>query len=167
MANIITGVRIVCAVALIFCPTFSSLFYFLYILGGISDVLDGIAARHLGKETKVGARLDTVADTVFTAVVIIKTVRAVNIPLWIIIWTVLIAVIKCINIISGFILYKRFIAEHTVMNKICGALLFVIVLCLGLLPGRLTVILIVLTGAVTTFAAIQEGYYIQTGKEIG
>ncbi len=57
IANIITGIRIVCAIALLFCPTFSSWFYIPYILGGISDVFDGIVARHFGKETKFGARL--------------------------------------------------------------------------------------------------------------
>ena len=167
MANIITGIRIVCALALIFCPTFSTWFYMLYILGGISDVLDGIAARHLGKETKFGARLDTIADIVFTAIVIVKVVRALYIPVWIIIWIVSIAVMKCINIISGFVIYKQFVSEHTAMNKICGVLLFAIPLCIGRFPWQPVAILIILTCAIATIAAIQEGHYIRTGKEIG
>ena len=94
MANIITGVRIVCAAALIFCPTFSAWFYALYILGGISDVLDGAAARHFGRETKLGAQLDTLADVVFTAVVLLKVVQTVKIPMWLIVWIACIAVIS-------------------------------------------------------------------------
>ena len=166
MANIITSIRIVCAAALIFCPTFSSWFYLFYILGGISDVLDGIAARHFGKETNLGARLDTVADIVFTAIVIIKVVLSVNVPLWIIIWIICIAVIKCINIISGFVIGGRFVSEHTVMNKLCGILLFAVPLCIGNFPWQPVAVLIILTCVLATIAAIQEGHYIRTGKEI-
>ena len=166
MANIITCLRIVCALALGFCPTFSGWFYFLYILGGISDVLDGIAARRLGKQTRLGARLDTAADTIFTAVVIIKVVHAVSFPVWLVVWIVCIAVIKCGNIICGFVIYRRFVSEHTVMNKICGVLLFAIPLCVGMLPKRIVAVWIILTCVAATFAAIQEGHYIRTGKEV-
>ena len=165
-ANWITGIRIVCAPALIFCPTFSKAFYVLYILGGASDVLDGIAARRLGKATKFGAQLDTIADTVFFAVVILKTVRAVPVPLWIILWIVCIAVIKCVSVIVGFLLHKRFVSDHTVMNKICGGLLFVIPLCVGRLPRRMGTILMILTCVTATAAAVREGHDIRTGKEI-
>ncbi len=166
VANVITGIRVVCALALIFCPTFSTRFYALYIPGGISDLLDGIVARRFGKETKFGARPDTVADIVFAAVVIIKTVRAIYIPAWLIVWIICIAVIKCANMISGFVIHKRFISEHTVINKICGVLLFAIPICIGQLPRRPVAILIVLTCGAATVAAVQEGHYIRTGKEI-
>ena len=167
MANIITSIRIVCAVVLIFCPAFSTWFYVFYIVGGISDVIDGIVARHMEKETKLGAKLDTIADIIFTLIVIIKVVLSVKIPVWLIIWIVCIAIIKCINIISGFVINKQFISEHTVMNKICGVMLFAIPLCIGIFSKQLvTDILIVLTCAAATFAAIQEGHYIRKGKEI-
>lgn len=166
MANIITLVRIACAFGMIFCPTFSAWFFVLYIVGGVSDVLDGIAARHFGKETAFGARLDTIADIVFAAVVVIKTVRAVSIPMYLCVWIVCIAVIKCINIVTGFVLYKRFTAEHTVMNKICGVLLFAFPLCVGYLSPQAVEVLLVSICAAATFAAVQEGYFIRAGKEI-
>ena len=166
MANIITSIRIICAAALIFCPTFSKWFYILYILGGISDVLDGIVARHFENETKFGANFDTIADIVFTAVVIIKIVWAVNVPVWIVIWIIGVAIVKCINIISGFVIYKRFVSKHTLMNKITGVVLFTIPLFIDILPWQPVAILIILTCATATFAAIQEGHYIRTGKEV-
>ena len=162
----ITGIRIVCAISLIFCPTFSTWFYVLYIVGGVSDVLDGMAARHFGKESRLGAQLDTAADLAFTMIVIIKLVRAIHIPVWLIVWMICIAVIKFINVISGFVIYQRFVSEHTVMNKICGGLLFAIPLCIGQFPWQPTVILMILTCAAATFAAVQEGHYIRTGKEV-
>lgn len=166
MANVLTVIRIACALALVFCPTFSTWFYVLYIFGGISDVFDGIVARHLGKETKFGAKLDTIADMVFTLIVIIKVVQAVYVPTWLIIWIVCIAIIKCVNIIYGFVIYRSFVSEHTLMNKISGALLFVIPLCIDNFSQKNVAALIILAGAVVTFAAIQEGYYIYIGKEI-
>ena len=166
MANVITSIRIACALGLLFCPTFSTWFYALYIVGGVSDVLDGIAARHLGKETKLGAHLDTIADIVFTVIVIVKVVQAINIPVWIFIWIVCIAIIKCANIIIGFAVHKRFISEHTALNKICGALLFAVPLCIGIFPWQTVAILIILTCAIASFSAVQEGHYIRIGKEI-
>ncbi len=165
MANAITGIRIVCALNLIFCPTFSTRFYVLYIVCGISDVLDGIAARHFGKETKFGARLDTIADVVFFAVVIAKVVPMVYVPVWLTGWIACIAVIKAINIFNGFIRYKRFVSEHTVMNKLCGVFLFAIPLC-SQFPRHLVMTLIFLTCGIATFAAVQEGHYVLDGKEI-
>lgn len=166
MANVITGIRAVCALILIFCPTFSTRFYIFYIAGGISDGLDGIAARRFGKETKLGAQLDTIADVIFAGVVVIKTVRAISIPAWLIIWIACIAVLKCINVICGFVRQKRFVSEHTVLNKICGGLLFAVPLCIGLFPRKPVEILIILSCVAATAAAVQEGHYIRTGKEI-
>ncbi|MBQ0135065.1 MAG: CDP-alcohol phosphatidyltransferase family protein [Clostridiales bacterium] len=166
MANLITCLRILCGIGLLACAPFSSPFYCLYLLGGVSDVLDGFAARHFGTETRLGAQLDTAADIVFTAAVLIKVLPTVPLPLGLILWTVSIAVIKGINVISGFVMYKRFVAEHTVMNKLCGILLYAIPLCIGILPPRPVAVLISVTCAAAAFAAVQEGHYIRTGKEI-
>ena len=80
----------------------------------------GIAARHFGKETRLGSQLDTIADFVFAAVVIMKVARTVSVPEWLMIWIISIAIIKIINVISGFVVVKRFVSEHTAMNKVCG-----------------------------------------------
>ena len=166
MANFITCIRIFCSLALIPCSVFSKWFYVLYILGGISDALDGFAARHMGKETKFGADFDTVADIVFSVIVIVKVVQIVSFSVWMVVWIIGIAAIKCINIAVGFVSYKKFLSEHTVMNKICGAFLLAIPLCIGILPRKIVTILIVLTCTMATFAAVQEGHYIRKGKEV-
>lgn len=165
-ANLITCLRMVCALGLIFCPTFSLPFYGLYAAAGLSDVLDGFVARHGGKETRLGARLDTAADTVFAIVVILKVVLAVRIPGWILIWIAAIATLKAASLIIGLVRHKRFLAEHTLLNKACGLLLFAVPLALGRLPWQVSALLLVLTCAAATAAAVQEGYCIFIGKEI-
>lgn len=166
MANIITSFRIVCAVILLFCPTFSSGFTAFYLLGGVSDALDGVVARHFGHESALGARLDTAADTVFTAVVLIKVLRAVFIPRWLLLWIGGIALLKVINAVSGFRRSGHFVAEHTPLNKVCGLFLFAIPLCTGRFPWQNVAVLIILTCALATAAAVQEGHCIRAGKEI-
>ena len=44
MANIITGIRILCSIALLFVTPLSKNFYILYLAAGLSDMLDGPVA---------------------------------------------------------------------------------------------------------------------------
>ena len=159
MANIITVIRIVCSIALLFFPAFSTAFYTLYIAAGISDMIDGTVARKTGTVSEFGSKLDTVADFVLVCCCLIKLIPVLNIPTWLIVWIILIAVIKAINLISGYVIRKEFVALHTVMNKVTGVLLFV-------LPLTLTVIDLKYSGAVVcaaaTFAAVREGHIIRT-----
>jgi CDP-diacylglycerol--glycerol-3-phosphate 3-phosphatidyltransferase len=148
---------------MIFFPAFSVTFYVLYLAGGVTDMVDGLVARKTNTVSKMGSRLDSIADVFFVAVSLFKILPAVDISTWLWIWIAVIAAIKVINILSGFLSQKRFVAEHTIMNKVTGFLLF-------LLPLTLTVIELNYSGAVVcyiaTFAAIQEGHYIRTGKEV-
>ena len=72
MANIITGVRILCAAALLFCLPFSHAFYVLYVAAGVSDMIDGATARKTNTASEFGAGLDTAADFLLVAVCLIK-----------------------------------------------------------------------------------------------
>ena len=45
IANIITSCRIICSILMLFCSVFSLEFYVAYLLGGFTDMVDGIIAR--------------------------------------------------------------------------------------------------------------------------
>ncbi len=160
MANLITGIRIVCSIALLFCPVFSPAFYVLYITAGLSDMADGAVARKTGTVSAFGSKFDTAADFVLVAVCLIKLIPVIYVPAWLIIWIIVIAVIRALNLISGYVMRKEIVFLHTVMNKVTGILLFV-------LPLTLTFIDLKYSGAIAsaaaTFAAIQEGHLIRTG----
>ena len=162
MANIITGIRIVCSIAMLFFPAFSPAFCILYVAAGVSDMIDGPVARKTGTVSESGSRLDTAADLILVAVCLIKLIPVLDIPSWLFVWIVIIALIKMINLISGYVMHREFVAVHTVMNKVTGILLFV-------LPLTFTIIDLKYSGtfvsAVATFAAIQEGYSIKTRNE--
>ena len=162
MANTITFFRIAASIVLLFCPVFSPAFYVFYIAAGLSDMLDGFVARKTDTVSKLGARLDTMADFVFVVVCLIKLLPILSIPAWLYIWIGIIALIKVVNIVSGFAVQKRFVAVHSAMNKATGALLFLLPLTISTVPVKTSVIVVC---AAATFAAIQEGYCIRTGRE--
>jgi phosphatidylglycerophosphate synthase len=161
MANIITSCRILCSIVLLLPPAFSPWFYILYLFNGLTDMIDGAVARKSGSVSEFGSKLDTVADFIFVVACLIKLLPAIDIPTWLLIWIVLIAVIKIINVVSGFIYCKRFVAVHTVMNKVAGLLLFMLPLTLSFIEIKYSAIFV--CGA-ATFAAIQEGHFIRTGR---
>lgn len=160
-ASIITIVRILCSLALLFFMPLSLPFYALYTAAGLSDIFDGWIARKTNTATKFGAKLDTLADIVFAAVVLIMLLPILELSLWMIGWIGVIALIKLVNIVIGFIRQKEFISVHSVMNKVTGGLLFVFPLTLTWIDLRYSAAVIC---AVATTAAVYEGYLIYAGR---
>ena len=154
MANIITGFRVLISIALLFCPVFSPVFYMLYLIAGLSDMIDGTIARRTNTVSEFGARFDTAADFVFAAVCLIKFLPVISMPIWLCVWIVIIALIKIINIISGYIAQRRLVAVHSVMNKVTGVLLFILPLTFPIVPLKYLAITVC---AVATFSAVQIG----------
>jgi len=157
IANIITGIRIVNSVIMLFCQVFSPAFYSFYIVAGVSDMIDGIVARKTGTVSEFGSKLDTVADIVFVAVCLIKMLPVIDVPSWIFIWIVIIAFIKVANIAAGYIRQREFIPVHSIINKVTGAMLFAFPLTLTFIDLKYSSAVVCL---VATVAAIQEGYLI-------
>lgn len=157
MANIMTVSRMILSIWLLFSVPLSSKFYFLYIVCGLTDMLDGYIARRTGTESRLGEKLDSLADILFVIVCLIKILPIVHIEMWLWAWILIIAVIKVMNIICGLVYQKRFIMLHTTANKITGFLLFLLPLFLDSICFRYVSAFICV---IATFAAIQEGNLI-------
>ena len=162
MANIITGFRVLISIALLFCPVFSPVFNVLYLIAGLSDMIDGTIARRINTVSEFGARFDTAADFVFVVVCLIKLLPVISMPVWLWVWIVMIALIKTVNIISGYIVQRKLAVVHSVMNKVTGVLLFILPLTFPIVPLKYLAIPVC---AVATFAAVQEGHFIRTGRD--
>lgn len=160
MANCITGIRILFSVGLLFCPALSASFYALYLLAGISDMLDGPVARRTHTATAFGAKLDTLADAILVASCLYKLLPVLPIPAWLYSWIGIIALMKVINIVLGYVKQRRFVAVHTPLNKATGALLFLLPLSVSIIPLQYTASLVC---ALATFAAVQEGQMVSHG----
>ena len=161
IANIITGSRIVLCIAILLFSPFSPAFYALYTAAGLTDMIDGTVAKKTNTVSEFGAKLDTVADLVFVAVCLIKLLPVLDTPVWLWIWIAVIAMIKMINIVSGYVKQKKWVAPHTLMNKITGALCFLLPLTLSFIELRYSAVIVC---AAATFAAVQEGHFIRTGR---
>ena len=161
IADIITGSRIVFSIAFLSFPPFSPMFYVMYTAAGLTDMIDGTVARKTDTVSAFGAKLDTAADLVFVAVCLIKLLPILDIPMWMYIWIAVIALIKVINIISGYVRQKKWIVPHTLMNKVAGALCFLMPFTLSFIDLKYSSVIVC---AAATFAAIQEGHFIRTGR---
>ena len=155
--NVISILRTVGSIGLLFFDVTGWPFWTLYVLCGFSDLADGWLARKLHAETKAGAILDSVADIVFVACCAIRLLPVLEIPVWLCIWAGVILFIKMVNQVSALAVFKRFCFPHTWANKLTGFLLFLTV------PTMFwSMIPISIVAALATFAAVQEGHLIRT-----
>lgn len=163
LANIITSIRIIGSITLLFLPVFSFGFYAVYLLCGVSDMIDGTIARKTNAVSDFGSKLDTAADFVFAAVCLIKLLPLLQIPLWLWLWIVVIALMKSTNIVWGFVHRKKLVALHTVLNKLTGLLLFLLPLTLHFIEPTYSITVVC---AAATAAAVQESYYIAADRKV-
>ena len=163
MANIVTSCRILCSILMLFSPAFSVQFYILYLICGLTDMVDGTIARTTHTDSEFGAKLDSVADFIFVVISLVKLLPVIHIPRWLWIWILVIAIIKIINVISGFICKRRLMVEHTIINKVTGFMLFILPLTFVFIELKYSAVVVC---TIATFAAIQEGHLIRTGREI-
>jgi len=157
IANIITSIRILCSIIMIFYPAFSGKFYFLYLTAGFTDMIDGTIARKTNSVSEFGSKLDTFSDLIFVIVCLIKLIPKMNFPVWLYLWIIFIAFIKFTTMTYGYVVRKEFVAVHSIMNKITGILLFIFPLTIPFIEMIYSAIFICI---VATASAIQEGIYI-------
>lgn len=156
LVDLLTGSRIILSLILLHFPVFTLGFNICYFVAGVTDMLDGMIARKLSKESEFGEKLDTIADFIFLISALYKLLPVIEISVGIWIWIGVIAALKIINIISGFVTQKRFVAVHSWTNKIMGLVLFVLPFSFSVIDIKYSSVVVCL---LATFAALQEGYY--------
>lgn len=132
MANLITFLRIPLAISMLCMAPFSTAFWIIYFICGITDMLDGLVARTLRQESANGAKLDSIADFVFAVSVATFVIINIEIPTWLWLCTLGIAILRFISYGIGFYKYHTFASLHTYANKITGAFIYMapIIYCL-------------------------------------
>ena len=157
--NFLSVSRIALCLPLLLVDAMTLPFWVLYLIAGLTDILDGFLARRWGVESKFGARLDSLADFVFVLAVGYKLFPWLKLPaaLWMMI--AFIALMKIVNAISSYVVRHRIEYLHTKANKLTGLLLFIGMMAIGqsfFLPVAWVVACIAL------FAAVQEGHFIRS-----
>lgn len=128
VANIITFLRIIGTIILFTLRPFTASFFWVYSLTGLTDVLDGLIARKTKTVSDFGARLDSIADLLFYAVILIRVFPYLLNRLPNDIWYA-VAILFCIRISSYIIAgikYRIFASLHTYLNKLTGIAVFLI-----------------------------------------
>ena len=153
IANIITGSRILLSLSLFVISPTSISFTLLYLLCGVTDVLDGFLARKLHMESEKGAMLDSAVDLLFAVVYAVRILPLLSVPLWIWIWIAIIAVTKVSGILIASKKAHKLSIEHSLGNKITGLLLFLLPLSVWLIDVKCSAALVC---AVATVATAEE-----------
>lgn len=124
IANLITALRILAAIAMLVTIPLSVPFFVFYAIGGISDMIDGTVARKCGSAGDFGARLDSIADLLFCTAALIQLWRLFPVFVW---WAAgAIAGIKITAAVVGFVRFRKLCLPHTLLNKITGAAVFLL-----------------------------------------
>lgn len=150
--NCITALRIVGAITLFFLAPLSGVFYIVYSLCGLSDVLDGFIARSTGSAGEFGAKLDSVADLLFYTAMLVKILPTLwaLLPRWIWIAVGLILLVRFAAYLIAAFRYRRFASLHTYLNKLTGLILFAVPYFLGLPFGRAYCFLVCIVAALSS-----------------
>ncbi|MGN1033819.1 MAG: CDP-alcohol phosphatidyltransferase family protein [Intestinibacter sp.] len=125
LPNTLSFLRIVLSIMLFYLNPVKLPFILIYIICGITDVLDGFIARKINATSEFGAKLDSIADVLIISVILFKFIPILKLNFYMMIWIVVIALIKISSIIVIFIRFKQFGIIHTYLNKLTGLLIFV------------------------------------------
>jgi len=120
-------------------------------VGGFTDIADGVFARKLKQQSALGAKLDSIADFVFAAVIACVIMTNIELPFWMWVWFGIIAILRFVCYGIGFYKYHTFTALHTYLNKAAGALLFAAPLLYVLCGLKATGIILIIIAFASAF----------------
>ncbi|GGH23815.1 CDP-alcohol phosphatidyltransferase family protein [Paenibacillus segetis] len=151
--NFLSFSRMLLSLVLLVVKPLSIVFYVLYIACGLSDMLDGYIARRTGVSSRLGAKLDTVADLIMTIVLFVILYPIVHLTKVIVIWIIVIGLIRVSSIVIVLMKYKSFAILHTYGNKITGMMMFIFPL---LMPFLQVSVLLYIICIMASLSALEE-----------
>lgn len=161
--NYISVGRIVLSLFLLLVKPLSGGFYAIYIICGLSDIIDGYIARRTAATSRLGEKLDSIADIIMLAVLIIILYPIVDITRVMVIWILSIGLIRIVSMAIGFKKYKTFAMLHTYGNKITGMALFLFPLFIGYFHNTVVIYVICV---IASLSAIEELIIQLTSRQL-
>ena len=157
LANMITSIRIIGALSLIFFKPLSLAFFIVYGICGLSDAFDGFVARKLGISSPLGSALDSISDLLFYGIMGAKIFPVLVDNLFILQWIIIMVptALHFIAYIVCAIKFNKFSAIHTYANKALGLLIYAFPFFLiGLIP-LLYGIYMYIGGVIALYSALE------------
>lgn len=161
--NCISISRMIFSLSMIFVKPLSLAFYAIYIICGLSDIMDGFIARKTGTSSKLGEKLDTMADMIMAGVLLVMFYPIINPKIEIVIWIILIGIIRLASMIIVSKKYKTFAMLHSYGNKITGIVLYIFPI---VIPYIHTTVLMYISCVVASISAIEELIIQLTSSEL-
>lgn len=156
LPNLFTVCRVILSICLLFLTFQSFAFVLLYLICGLTDILDGYLARKLKAETHMGAKLDSLADLCMCGMIAVTIMRQTHDDRIILIGICAVFIIRIGCALFSKIKFREIAGIHTVANKLAGFLFF---LCpLGFVhTGNIS---FYITGAVALLASAEEFFIL-------
>lgn len=153
LANVLSCIRIIMATFLLLVRPVGMRYIIAYLICGMTDVADGFVARSTGTVSKIGSRLDSIADIIMFGVVFKILVTIIEFNELLVYWIVAIITLRLLSICIIYIKYRTFAIIHTYGNKLSGLLLFFLPIVLMYYN---IIIFVYIVCIVSTLAAIEE-----------
>jgi len=163
IANYISIGRIFLTLTLALAKPLSTVFFAIYLVCGVSDVIDGYIARKTDTVSRLGTKLDSGADLIMVVVTMIVLYPFIHPTVQIIVWIVIIGIIRVVSMIVVFVKYKTFEILHTYGNKITGLMLFAFPLSFAFDQSD---VLMYIICAVASVSAIEELFIHLSSNEL-
>lgn len=165
LPNILSCARIFLSLALLLVLDKLAVFLTLYLLCGLTDIADGVIARRLNAETRLGAKLDSLGDLVFFNVALLMLIPLLGgenglLLLFVIVFVI---IIRAANLIIARVKFRQWGMVHTILNKLTGFALF-IALPACVLTASLPLIIIIPPSIMAILSAVEESTILLTSK---
>lgn len=158
LANIISISRVVGAIALFFFNDLTKGFLIIYVICGLTDLIDGPIARKTNSTSPLGATLDTVGD-VATYLALTKVLAMKKlVPGWILTWILSAGVLFGVAAFISNHRFKKFYLPHTYLGKTFGGVVFILPLAMQIMPGYVWMSVICTIASIHAF----ELLYVQS-----
>lgn len=140
------------------------IFFIIFILCGLSDLLDGMIARKTNSQSALGARLDSFGDLLFFLTVLACVVIWAGQEMFLLLpYIAAIVIIRFINLGVAAIRFHKFAIIHTYANKATGLLVFI---SFGVYILTSSIIAFVPVCVIAALSALEETIILITSKEL-
>jgi len=155
--------RLVLLIPLMLLTPFELPFMIVYVIAGVSDMIDGPIARKYNVTSQFGATLDASADILLILVVLFRILPLIEFSNWIMVWIVIVIVMKALSSVIGYIRHKRFILLHTYANKFFVVVLFLFPIFYTFIETDIVLIVLLV---IATLAFAEDIYVNATSIEV-
>jgi len=126
--NILSLSRIPLSITMLFLATERNVFLCVYVVAGLTDMLDGFSARKFGWQSELGSKFDGLADAfwIFSMMAVVFLVLRIKFALYVYIAFAVILAVRIVNLSFTRIKFKQWGALHSTLVRYSGTPLYLI-----------------------------------------